>query len=251
MPFTVIGWNEGPTAAGVYESLQGAGDQHVKVVDDRVYCPPLNKLVFASIRGCLFRGRVKSPSLRRLAYLHINPSEHTIASLALGYGPFVMYQGDSPLSLVVGEGLEVEAWGAGGAKPYAAIVGLADGPLRPVTGEIWTIRATAKPTLVIGEWANAEITFEQTLPVGKYQIVGALCSATDVLAFRFVPIGSMYRPGGPALLQTQLAMPPMFRKGGIGLWCEFDSVTPPSVDVIGQTAGEQDIVLFLDLIKIA
>lgn len=251
MPFTVIGWNQSPTGAGAYENIQGAKDQHVKVVGDRVYVPTLNKLVFASVRGCLYRGRIKSPSLRRLAYLHINPSENISISDLYPHPPFVMYQGESPLPLVVGEGLEVEVWGAGGDDFYSAIVGLSDAPLSPVRGEIWTVKATATIPMVEGEWGNSEIAFEQTLPVGKYQIVGALCSAEEASAFRFVPIGSMYRPGGPALIHNQLDMPSMFRKGGMGVWCEFDSVTPPSVDALGLTEGDEAVVLYLDIIKIA
>lgn len=250
--FTVIGWNEDLAAVDAYQNVLGAKDQHVKVVDDRIYVPPLNKLVFAAARGELFRARLKAPSLRRLAYVHINPTENVTVTGDWGGPPLVMFQGNSPLPLVVGEGLEAEIYDFGaGAGVMSVIVGLADAPLTPVHGEIWTIRATATPTVVIDSWANAEITFEQTLPVGRYQIVGALCSGTDINAFRFSPIGAMYRPGGVALRSTQLTGPPEFRKGGIGVWCEFDSLTPPSIDVIGETAGDQGVVIFMDLIKIA
>lgn len=249
--FTVIGFDEESLLGTDYINVKGAQDQHVKVVDDIIYCPPLNKLVFASARGHCFRARLESPSLRRLAYLHINPSENTAATFSRGDVPLVMFQGASPLPLVEGEGIEAKIYNVGfGAGPNTVIVGLADGPLAPVRGEIWTIRATATPTVVRSAWANAELTLEPTLPVGRYQIVGALASSTDMTAFRFVPIGSMYRPGGVVLAASQLAGPSMFRKGGIGVWCEFDSLTPPSVDVLGQTAGAGNITLFLDIIKV-
>lgn len=249
--FTLIGWNEYLAAGVSYVNVKGAADQSVKVVDDRIYCPPLNKLVFSFARGILFRARLKSPSLRRLAYLHIDPSENTTASWRLAYPPQVMYQIDSPLPFVVGEGIEAESYQVGAGDGVITIcAALADGPLVPVKGEIWTIRATIKPTVVLEKWANSEITFEQTLPVGRYQIVGGLVSAVDVTAFRFVPIGSMYRPGGITVNPDQLSVPPIQRKGGLGVWCEFDSVTPPSVDVIGQTAGEVTLPVFLDIIKI-
>lgn len=250
--FTVIGWNEAVTEANAYRNVLGAKDQHVKVIDDVIYCPPLNKLVFASARGRIFRGRLESPSLRRLAYLHINPSENTSVVAQLYHEPFTMYQGESPLPLVVGEGIEAKDYAPGIEPTFTTILaGLADGPLAPVRGEIWTIRATATITAVESSWENGELTLEPTLPVGKYQIVGALMSSTDVLAFRFVPIGSMYRPGGPALMSNQLDMPHEFRKGGIGVWCEFDSLTPPSVDILAESVGEKNCVVFLDLIKIA
>lgn len=250
--FTVIGWNEDVVAVNTYEPIAGAKDQHVKVVDDVVYCPPLNKLVFAAARGRIYRGRLESPSLRRLAYNHINPSENTGLAADYKFSPLIMYQGESPLPLIEGEGLEAKAYANDIEATYTTIIaGFADGPLAPVRGEIWTIRATASITAVKSSWENGELTFEPTLPVGKYQIVGALMSSTDVLAFRFVPIGSMYRPGGVACTEYQMGGPPMFRKGGIGVWCEFDSLTPPSVDILAETIGVKTCVIFLDIIKIA
>ncbi|GAJ00470.1 unnamed protein product, partial [marine sediment metagenome] len=35
------------------------------------------------------------------------------------------------------------------------------------------------------------------------------------------------------------------------VWCEFDSKTPPSLDILSHEAGALAVVLHLDIIKIA
>lgn len=250
--FTLIGYNEAVDEVNVFKNLKGAGDQHVRVVDDKVYIPDFNKLIFSFARGInLARGRLESPSLRRLSYLYINPIDNE-AVTATHPSPVAMYQGESPLPLTINEGLEAKAMSQGVVATFYTIgVALADAPVRPVAGEIWTVRATATITAEVSMWKNGEIEFDETLPVGRYQVVGAECWGEVGHAFRLVPVGSMYRPGGLCLSNLQVADPPWMRKGGLGVWCEFNTLTPPSLDVLCSTAGAYQFVVHLDLIKIA
>lgn len=250
---TVVAWNQAVAPVASFENIQGAKDQHVKVVDDRVFVPEkLNKIVFCAASGeAVHRARLESPSLRRLAYLMISPL-NTLAVTAEHGQPPMMYQGESPLALDPAEGLEAKVYmGAPDATFNTILLGLSDSPIVPVKGEIWTVRATATITAEEGVWVNSEITFDQTLPVGRYQIVGCECWSLTGHAFRLVPIGQLNRPGGIVIREHQLIDPPWQRKGGLGVWCEFDSVTPPSVDLLASSAVAQFPVLHLDLIKIA
>lgn len=250
--FTLIGWNEECAVAGAYEAIAAAADQHVRVVLDQIWTPALDKLVFAFARGLQFnRARFESPSLRRVSYLEIDPSEN-LSVHANSLYPQVMYQGGSPLPMVKDEALEAHVNLGGVEATFQTIcMALADAPLTPVTGEIWCVRVTATPTLVESQWANAELTFDEALPVGRYQIVGASFGGNICHAFRLVPVGAINRPGAPMLYGGQQDTPPWMRKGGIGVWCEFDTLTPPSIDVLGNAIGLQNIVGHLDIIKIA
>lgn len=252
MPFTVIGWNEHTEDAPNMEALTAAADQSVRVVGNQIWTPALSRLVFAFARGLdIQQARFESPSLRRVSYLEIDPMENLIVGADKLY-PSVMYQGSSPLPMVKDEALEAHArTGVDQATYQTVCMALADGPLTPVTGEIWTVRFTAAPDLVESAWANAEIVFDEALPVGRYQIVGACVWGFICHAFRLVPVGAINRPGGPMLYGAQQDTPPWMRKGGIGVWCEFETLTPPSIDVLGNDAGVANIVGHLDLIKVA
>jgi len=104
---------------------------------------------------------------------------------------------------------------------------------------------------VASTWSSAALTFRQTLPVGRYAVVGAKFVAEDAVAFRFIPIGELQRPGGIANgLNGELA-PKEQRYGGMGTWFEFDSQTPPSVEILGHTAIAADRNIYLDMIKVA
>lgn len=250
--FTVIGWNEACAVAGAYENIAAAADQHVRVVLDQVWTPTLNKLVFAFARGLQFnRARFESPSLRRVSYLEVDPSENLTVHADSLY-PQVMDQHLSPLSMVKDEALEALVNLGGVEATFQTVcMALSDGPIAPVSGEIWCVRFTAAPVLAESAWANAEIALDEALPVGRYQIVGAAVRGAICHAFRFVPVGATNRPGGPMLYGGQQDTPPYFRKGGLGVWCEFETLTPPSIDVLGNAIGLQNIVGHIDLIKVA
>jgi hypothetical protein len=142
------------------------------------------------------------------------------------------------------------------ADDVFCMVSLSDGPVLPVTGDIFTLGFTAAITPVIGAWANGPVTFEQTLPVGRYQIVG--CDLFDDAAsflkmFRLVPIGSPNRPGGATRTSRLTSNEPTLsqRMGRMGVWCEFDHLTPPTVEVVGGVAGgAADFAGVFDLIKV-
>ena len=123
-----------------------------------------------------------------------------------------------------------------------------DGPSAPVNGEILTIRATASITLVDGVWTNGNITFDQVLPVGDYNIVGMRAEGTGLVAARLVIQGYPWRPGivgRTTVAQDDLDMMRFGRSGVLGT---FNNNVPPTLDAIGATGTTQ--VIYLDLIKV-
>jgi len=251
--FTTVAYQEAKLADTTPLAILAVPDQHVRTDDTIIYMSDFNEIlgVYAGGHTTLTDAYLASPSLRRLANYTIAPL--ALAALPLGDDSFILHP-ESPLALEKNEGLEaiITASGTVGAVFTTVGVWLGDGPVTPVVGEIFHVRATC-PALTAAAlaWQNRELTFDDTLPVGRYQIVGAKCFSATVVLFRFVPIGEALRPGGLGAATLLLKTHDLQRNGGMGVWCEFDQITPPSVDFLkGIAAGADDPVLYLDLIKV-
>ncbi|GAI81524.1 unnamed protein product, partial [marine sediment metagenome] len=131
-------------------------------------------------------------------------------------------------------------------------VWLADAPIVPIKGEIWTVYAEATGIVAVEKsWVNGEMAWTPDLPVGRYQIVGARCYLGSGGLFRFSFIGQYHRPGGICVHEQNLQEEKIFRVGNLGVWGEFDSINPPSFDVLCQLpAGTTGAYLRIDLIRV-
>lgn len=251
--FTLVAFQEAKPADTTPIAITGVPDQHVRVDDTVIYMAEINEIVAVMCSGhtTLTDAYLASPSLRRLANYAISPLH--LGSPPLGDAALIMHP-LSPLPLEENEGLEaiITASGTVGAVVTTVGVMLADGPLTPIEGEIFHVRATATIAAAVLTWQNAEMTFDDTLPVGRYQIVGARCFVADGVLFRFVPIGESHRPGWVTSNTLMLKTHDFQRNGGLGVWCEFNQITPPSIEVlVDEGASSNDVVLHVDLIKIA
>jgi hypothetical protein len=250
--FTLVGWQESIDPDDVLSNVAACKDQHVAVSGDKIYVPSLNKLVaeYAAQASGAYSSQLQSPSLRRTALLDIGVIQQgTCPSGAESFYPHF----DCPIALETNEGLEALInKPADGAAVATILAWLSDDVLIPVVGEIFTVRVTATITSIVGEWVNGALTFSQTLPVGKYAIVGAkvMESGGDLIAFRFVIAGYGWRAGGLACNNYGANPHRLQRYGGMGIWCEFDSTTPPTLDILAVAAASQSVAGYIDLIKV-
>jgi len=249
MPFTTVGWSESQDTAGVLTNVAALPDQHVTVSGDNIRVPALNQLVgYYALGTTITLAQLASPQLRRQALLDIDPMD---VSAEPGSPPAFGHRMGSPITLETDEDLSaLVAEAAAGAERESVFVWLADGPLASVSGNIFTVRATSATTLTAYTWTNCALTFSQTLPRGRYQVVGASCIATGGVAFRLVFPGYSWRPGGIACDAVSDLPAAGQRNGGWGVWGEFESTSPPTVDVLSVSADTAETV-YLDLIKIA
>jgi len=137
-----------------------------------------------------------------------------------------------------------------GAQISNALAWLSDGPIAPVTGIMRTVRTTCAITLTAYAWSNGALTFDQTLPAGRYQIVGMRAESTGLIAARLVTPASPWRPGVIGFDAESDVEPDRFRYGRCGVFSEFDHDAPPTVDFLSVSADTAETV-HLDLIKIA
>ena len=254
--FTVVAFNEARAVVTALEPVSGTDDDHVVVSDEDIYIPTLNRLVGAyaghgvtGVAGSAIQAYLDSPSLRALTRQEIPKLDDFSTTPAVDI--LDMFP-DNPIPLVSGESLnaylENDAVCALGRAIVAAW--LADGPLRPVTGDIRTIRATSTVTGTLGVWGSGPIALAYDLPVGRYQLVGARCLAgATSQVFRFIFVEGRWRPGGVSVRVITDPGLPIFRHGRLGVWGEFTHRQLPRLEVLNvETVANP--TLYLDVIKV-
>lgn len=247
--FTLVGYSQSQDTAGNLTAVNALADPHVRVSGADIIVPDLVKIIgLFALGATISRAQMRSPSLRRL--VNIELAALNLAATPSSPPPWLDYT-NNPITLVKNEALNAfVAETAVGAEQETVLVILADDVPKPVSGPIVTVRATATTTLVAFAWTNGALTFDQTLPAGKYQIVGARCRSAGLLAFRFVLVGAFWRPGGLGVTSLGNLTPPAQRTGGWGVWGEFAHDVPPTVDFLSSSADTAE-TMELDLIQVA
>lgn len=192
--------------------------------------------------------RLDAPSLRRISLPYITP---VIAALAPPDMCPLPYEGGGGPDLEKTEELAfVASRGGAGTSDAAGVVFITDRMVAAPTGPIITIHGTAACVPTKGLWGQGAITLDQTLPSGRYAVVGLDVYGTNTQLARLIFPGQVFRPG----CITQQAIGQFngmqFRYGRFGLYGYFDSFAQPQVEVFGSgTATTQDV--FLDLVKVS
>jgi hypothetical protein len=192
------------------------------------------------------QAQVETPSLRALAPLDVNPLNIS-QPLPLNNNFADFY--NSPVKLVGNENLTLSFSGTstGGQGAYG-VVEFTDGPIKPVSGNIFTIKASAAATLSAGTFVNSALTLDVVLPAGSYNVVGLRVESANGVAARLAFIGQTYRPGVLCKASPQQQDDMRYRQGNCGSYGVFDQTQTPSIDVLGDTDTAQ--VVYLDLIKV-
>lgn len=238
-----------PGAALVF--IAGVREDSFMVAGDDWRVPPIipNLVGVAGIIGDASGVQVQfqSPSLRVLANLDVEP--FVITNDVFGAPPEVMMFGDAPISLVPNESVNLQMLSdPAAAEAHYGFIWLADGPISPVKGNIFTVRCTATVAQAVATWTNGNMVWGSELPAGTYQVVGLRVRSADGAAARLVFSEQSPRPGVPCANAIADLDDKMFRAGNFGLFGQFEHTNPPTLDVLGGAAAAQ--VIFIDLIKV-
>jgi len=252
--FTLAGFAEDIDAAGAEVNLAALADAHLFSQGDDLRVPVFNQLL--GLFGGLGSGgaglmRLQSPSLRDLNRLVIAPLNGLAdADVEPSDPPAVMDFKRHPRILDVDEILQtiIDSNTSAAAFQWLLLL-LGDGSPTVPSGEILKVRATGSTTVTARAWSTVIVTFTDTLPIGRYQVVGLRAQGASMIAARFVFKPGTWRPGCIASDSQTTMDVPMFRNGELGVWGEFQQVTPPDIEVlcdVADTSQEFD----LDLIKV-
>jgi hypothetical protein len=248
--FHLAGWHQSIDPGLAFVAINGIQDQAIMVTGQDVRVPAFAANIIGAAAlindASLARAEIQSPSLRVRTNLDIEPIHQ---GLVWGNPSEINLWPDAPVPLVANESLNAFVQSDPAAPVvHEAFVWLSDGAQSPVTGNIFTIRATAAITLVAGTWVNGNLTFNQVLPSGRYSVVGMRARGANLVAARLVFPGLAVRPGVLAVNTIGGVDPYWPRFGRMGAWGEFDNTVPPTLDALGVTDTAQTVLL--DLIQV-
>lgn len=240
------------TDGSTYATVNAIPDNSLSINSSNRYISPRPyRVVGATAWGdALTAARLNVPSLRNVALPEIYPP--LISATPTSQTPFIWY-GDRGPTIITGEEFGVDASvGTQTVDVAYALVWLMDKFDPPPGGPVITITATASVTKATGTWALGNIAFSQTLPSGRYAVVGAAAYGTTMAAFRLVfPGTSEFRPGGVSgVAYGNYQQFPSWRAGHTGKWGEFTNTSPPQVEALGTAAGAITLSLLIDIVKI-
>jgi hypothetical protein len=248
--FTLVGWQQNVNTGGVLTEIAALADQHVRVEGNNIIVPRgMNALLGAyHCAASATLAQLSSPSLRRTVLLDIAPIDigtepgSPPGFLNLFYSPIALDEDEALRALVAG--------GEAAAERKVVLAWLGDGPQSPAQGEFFTVRATGSTTLTAYAWTNVALTFTQTLPAGRYAVVGMRAQSNGCIAARLVFVGGVWRPGCIGSDAISDLSPELFRGGRLGVWGEFEHTQPPTVDFLSVSADTSEIV-YLDIVKLS
>ncbi len=250
MVYTLAGYAEAQDSATLVPAAALA-DQHLTIDGDGIIVPnDLTNIVAAYVGGPeLTRAQLQSPSIRAFVDAELSPLG---AAEEPGDPPEIVDLRRAPIVLEPDEELELHmAFDGAGAEQGTGLVFLADGPISPIdVPGARTVRATSSTAAVARTWTNVAITLGETLPAGRYAIVGLLPVSATMVAARLVVPGSGVRPGALGIDDEQgHGGASMFRNGNFGVMAEFDHNRQPTVDILCTTTDGTQVFL-LDIVPI-
>ena len=249
--FHLAAWYESIDPGGALTPIAAIVDQSVFTSGDVIRVPNAMPNIVGQAAladdASAAAAQVQSPSLRAMVNLDIEPM---VAGAVFGDPPEVLFHPLSPISVVADEPITFAINSdPAAAEDHYGLVWFGDGPQVPVPGNIFSVAASSALTLAAGSWVNGTLLFGQTLPLGRYTIVGMRARGTNLVAARLVFVGGAFRPGVPAVNALGDLDPAVFRYGRHGAFGVFHSNTPPTVDALGVTDTAQSYVF--DLIQVA
>jgi hypothetical protein len=194
------------------------------------------------------RARFVTPYFRQFTNPFIRPLNTDIVP---GNLPGVADYRNSPLRLQALEELQLlGTQTTGGAAVAVGLGWITDTALQPAPiGDIFTMRGTGATTVVAGSWTQVTVTWADTLPNGRYAIVGGTFQGTTCCAGRFILENQVWRPGGLGVSALDLNTSPLFQKGNFGVWGTFDGNRMPNLEYLCNAADTAQ-ELYMDIVKI-
>lgn len=245
----LVAFHQSIDPAGVLTPITPVADTVVETRDNDLFVP--NALPYVIGGASLLEAtapvaaQIESPTLDRVANIDLAPLG---TGLVFSDLPAVNMHPHNALPLSPFESINflINSNPAGATSQYG-LVWLADGPQPQVSGEIMTIRATASITNVLGAWSAGQLTFDQKLPIGDFDVVGMRVVESTSVAARLVFKEATWRPG--VAVANSVSEPDMrfMREGHCGTWGTFNTRLIPNLELLG-AAGAVTPVVYLDVV---
>lgn len=118
-------------------------------------------------------------------------------------------------------------------------------------GDVYPCRFTSQITGATGAWTYGNISFEQSLPAGRYAVVGMEVRATVVTLARLRFQEYTMMPGCTVWSGAFASNRDIWRYGQLGVWGEFENTAVPTLGIFqGLGTPPTSVTGVIDLIKI-
>lgn len=190
---------------------------------------------------------LNTPSLRYVGL----PSMWPINIVATVPSPFNIYvPGDNPIKIPQVDEIAMQASQTdAGAQVMTAMVLFGFGKKIIPPGPVYRLRGTASITGVAGAWASGSITMDTTLPQGQYALVGLQVVAANCTGARLIFPGASFRPGTIPVNAAGSIPHPIFARGDLGVYGEFENVNLPNLEILLNTGANSSQVVYMDVVR--
>lgn len=228
--------------------LNAVNDQILTIVNNTFLVPRQAQVILAFSAGAnLVRVRLDTPKFRYVGLPSLTPISLT-ATVPLV--PAVYNAMNFPLTVDPSDAISVQASSltVGAALAYCGLW-FSFGIQQPQFGPVYRLRGTAAITNAAGTWVNGSITFDQTLPNGRYQVVGLDVVGANLAFARLIFPDASFRPGVLCRQTADGVRLPQFDMGAQGVLGEFIYPSLPNLETLSVGASTAQEI-FMDVIRI-
>jgi hypothetical protein len=208
---------------------------------------PMKARAAYSAGAFLQRARINTPSFRYVGLPYVGPVNQT---LTVPSPPNVYDLGDNGPLIPTVDDISIEHSLLGAApENELTLLWLQDRMVSSPGQAEYRIRYTAAIAGVTGQWASGTMTPDQTLPNGRYAVIGMDAIGTNLVGARLIFAGGGPRPGCLGRNAVNGIYNTLFTSGALGVYGTFDSLAQPNLEVFvsGANAVQE---IYLDLIRI-
>lgn len=254
-PMHLAGFAEDIDPAAAFANLAALVDDRLFTQGDDIRVPDLNRVILAAGGADAIaepRMRLTSPTLDELTRYEISPlNSQDAAHVEPDSPPKIDDLRGNPLLLGVDEILQCELNNNPAAvQEQWCLLWFADQAPAPVqAGRPFTVRGTGTTTLVDLAWTPVNITLDDNLTPGNYQIIGLRPESLGCVAARVINrLGDNNRPGALGMDTIRDIGSPIFRHGALGVWATFPFTQLPAFEFFAVIADTVETI-HLDLIR--
>lgn len=179
--------------------------------------------------------RLNSASTRIRGFPRLIPFQATAVGGSL---PAINNLTQQPIRLAARENVSVQGTN-GAANDVLGLLWLStpNNPLNVNVRSLRWIRFTASVPTVAYAWsAAANIILDDSIEAGNYKVYGMIAEQATGLAARLIFNNQVERPGC-LCTQALTDQPAKILNGELGEWGQFESITPPMLEVVANAAA--------------
>lgn len=193
------------------------------------------------------RALLNTPSVRYVGLPSLVPVN---ASATVPTNPAIYDMTDAPLMIPAADEIAVSGTqdNAGAQTMFTGVL-FGFGRRELPNGPRYRVRGTATITGSTGAWVNGSIVMDTVLPQGNYALTGLDVVGAGLFLARLIVPGASYRPGCLCRQSAGLAPAKLFTNGTLGVYCEFNSVNVPNLEILQVSANTAQTV-YMDVIRL-